>query len=203
MDLKKIGQFIAARRKEKGLTQLQLAERLLITDRAVSKWETGRALPDAALMLPLCNILEITVNDLLSGEVVLMDNYNKEMENNLLELVRQKEAADKRLLKMEIVTGVLLVAVMLSSVAVAGVAPMPEWAQAVLILGGFLPLLIATPFMLKIEQTAGYYRCSQCGHTYVPTYGSVFWAPHVNRTRHMRCPQCGKRVWHKKVLRKD
>ncbi len=203
MDLQKIGRFIAAQRKAQSLTQLQLAEKLCITDRAVSKWETGRTLPDAVLMLPLCDILGITVNDLLSGEVVTMDNYNKEMENNLLEMVKQKEAADKRLLKLEIVIGVLMVAVLLVAIIIANVVPMPEWGQVVLVLGALLPLLIATPFMLRIEQTAGYYRCAKCGHTYVPTYGSVFFAMHMNRTRYMRCPQCGKRCWHKKVLRKD
>ena len=83
MDQVKIGKFIAGCRKNVHLTQMQLAEKLNITDRAVSKWETGRAMPDSSIMLALCNVLQITVNDLLSGEVVSMDNYNKEMENNL------------------------------------------------------------------------------------------------------------------------
>ena len=114
MDQVKIGKFIAERRKACALTQVQLAEQLGITDRAVSKWETGRALPDASVMMSLCEILGITVNDLLSGEVVLMENYNKEMEKTLLELVKQKEESDKRLLRVEIVTGVICVAVLLA-----------------------------------------------------------------------------------------
>ena len=101
MNQAKIGKFIAQRRKKLGLTQMQLADRLNITDRAVSKWETGRALPDSAIMLELCALLEITVNDLLSGEVIVMDNYNKEMENKLLELVKEKEQKDKQLLTLE------------------------------------------------------------------------------------------------------
>ena len=112
MDQLKIGRFISNCRKAKGLTQMQLAERLNITDRAVSKWETGRALPDASIMLDLCSLLEISVNDLLSGEVVAMENYNKELENKLIEMVKQKEEADKRLLKMEVVIGVLSVIVL-------------------------------------------------------------------------------------------
>ena len=79
MDQVKIGRFIAERRKKENLTQLQLAEKLNITDRAVSKWERGKAMPDSSIMLALCNVLKITVNDLLSGEVVTMENYNKEM----------------------------------------------------------------------------------------------------------------------------
>lgn len=70
MNQVKIGKFIASKRKEQGLTQLQLAEKLGITDRAVSKWETGKSLPDASLMPELCKLLKITINDLLCGEVV-------------------------------------------------------------------------------------------------------------------------------------
>ena len=99
MDQIKIGRFIAERRKKVGLTQAQLAEKMNITDRAVSKWETGKAMPDSSIMLELCDVLEITVNDLLTGEVITMENNSKEMEKNLLELVRQKEEADKRLLE--------------------------------------------------------------------------------------------------------
>ena len=203
MDQIKIGRFIAQRRKSVNLTQLQLADKLNITDRAVSKWETGKAMPDTSIMLALCDVLQISVNDLLSGEVVSMDNYNKEMENNLLELVRQKEHADKRLLTLEIVVGVLCTFILLAFTAVASYVPMAEWQRVVLILIGLVPFLIALPFMLKIEQTAGYYVCKACGHKYVPTFGSVLWSMHMGRTRHMKCPQCGKKTWNKKVLRKD
>ena len=203
MDQVKIGKFIAERRKANNLTQMQLAGKLGITDRAVSKWETGKTMPDSSIMLTLCEILKITVNDLLCGEVISMDNYNKELENNLLEMVREKEKADKLLLFLEIVIGAILLALMLALVMVASLVQMEEWLRITLILIGFLPLLIATPFMLKIEQTAGYYECAKCGHRYVPTYKSVFMAAHVNRTRHMRCPKCGKKSWQKKVLSKE
>ena len=95
MDQIKIGRFIAERRREKNLTQMQLAEKLGITDRAVSKWENGRSLPDSSIMLALCKELDISVNDLLCGEVVSMENYNKELENKLLEVVKEKEKGRK------------------------------------------------------------------------------------------------------------
>ena len=94
MNQLKIGKFISERRKSVGLTQAQLAEKLNITDRAVSKGETGRSMPDSSLMLELCEILKISVNDLLCGEVVTVENYNKELERNLLEMVKAKEQAD-------------------------------------------------------------------------------------------------------------
>ena len=74
MDQIKIGKFISERRKRENLTQSELAEKLNITDRAVSKWETGKSMPDYSIMQELCKILKITVNDLLCGERVSMEN---------------------------------------------------------------------------------------------------------------------------------
>jgi len=203
MDQVKIGRFISERRKKAGLTQMQLAEKLNITDRAVSKWETGRAMPDSSIMLELCGILEISVNDLLCGEVVSMENYNRELESNLLEMVRQKEESDKRLLRAEIVMGICCILPLAASAIIVAAVQMEEWLGTVIVLAGLIPLLVATPFALKIEQTAGYYECRNCGHRHIPQNSSVFWAMHMGRTRYMRCPKCGQRSWQKKVLRKD
>ncbi len=203
MNLLKIGKFIAEQRKKNGLTQMQLAERLNITDRAVSKWETGKSLPDSSIMLELCQILNISVNDLLSGEVVTMDNYNKELENNLLEMVKQKQEADKHLLRMEILAGLMACVPFAVGIVIGLFVPMEEWKQVVIVLSSMIPLLVAIPFLLRIEQVAGYYECKKCHHQYVPKYISVFLAPHVGRTRYMKCPECHKGSWHKKVINKD
>ena len=203
MDQIKIGKFIATRRKAQNLTQMQLAEKLGITDRAVSKWETGKTLPDATLMLDLCGILGISVNDLLTGEVVTMENYNENMEKNLLEALEAKQKADKNLLNLEIVVGMMCVIILLGLAAFASFMQLEEWLRVVLILIGLVPFLVTLPFLIKIEQTAGYYACAECGHRYVPTFKSVFWSAHMGRTRHMRCPKCGKKSWQKKVLTKE
>lgn len=202
MDQIKIGKFIAERRKNNGMTQMQLAEKLNITDRAVSKWENGRALPDTSIMLDLCDLLGISVNDLLSGEVIEVDNYNKEMEKNLIELAKEKEMADRRLLTLEIVIGVLCVSVMLGMTMFAAFVQMAEWLRVILILIGIVPFLITLPFLIKIEQTAGYYECGKCGHRYIPSYKSVLWSMHMGRTRYMKCPKCGEKSWNKKKLSK-
>ena len=199
----KIGKFITERRKNVNLTQMQLAEKLNITDRAVSKWETGRAMTDSSITIELCDVLQITVNDLLSGEVVSMDNYNKELENKLLEMVKEKEAADKRLLSLEIIIGVVCIVIILALTAVASMLQMVEGLRILLIMIAVVPFLVTVPFLLKIEQTAGYYECAKCGHRYVPTYNSVLWAMHMGRTRYMRCPECDQKSWQKKVLSKD
>ena len=203
MDQIKIGAFIAERRKIKNLTQAQLAEKMNVTDRAVSKWERGRCLPDSAIMLDLCHELGISVNDLLYGEVITMENTNEKYEKQLLELVKQKEEADKRLLLVEIIIGIFAIAVMLGLCVIAAYAPIEDWLRITLIIIGFVPVLVLTPFMLKIEQTAGYYECKECHHKYIPAYKSVFVSMHMGRTRYMRCPECGKISWQKKVISKD
>ena len=203
MDQIKIGKFIAEHRKRLGLTQMQLAEMLNITDRAVSKWERGKAMPDASIMLELCRILQITVNDLLHGEVVTMENYQEQSEKLLLEMAKQKEAADKQLLSLEILIGIFSVIILLGFMMIASLVPMADWLRICLIAAGFVLGLTGVGFALKIEQSAGYYECAKCHHRYVPTFKSVLWAMHVNRTRYLRCPACQQRSWSKKVLTKD
>ena len=132
-----------------------------------------------------------------------MENYNKKMEQNLLEMTEAKQKADKHLLHLEMVVGMICIAIMLTLVMIASFVQMEEWLRVVLILVGFAPVLIVTPYMIRIEQTAGYYACAECGHRYVPTFKSVFMAPHMGRTRHMRCPKCGEKSWQKKVLTKE
>ena len=201
MDQVKIGKFIAECRKRENLTQMQLAEKLNITDRAVSKWETGKSLPDSSIMLDLCKILKISVNDLLSGEVISMENYNKELENKLIEAVKQKEENDKRLLLLEWAVGILSILVLLIPVMIGSLVPIEDdWVRLVICFSGFIPALFGIFCALKIEQVAGYYECKVCGHRYVPSFKAISFSAHIGRTRRMRCPNCHKKSWQKKVI---
>ena len=202
MDQVKIGKFIAECRKNKNMTQAELAEKLNITDRAISKWETGKGMPDSSIMMELCSELGITVNELLSGEVITMDGYNKKAEENLLEMKKQKEEADKRLLTIEIVMGIITIVMYLGLVMIASYVEMSDNARLLIIIPSTVIVLIMSFAALRIEQVAGYYECGKCHHKYVPTYSSVLWAMHINRTRYMKCPKCSKRSWNKKVISK-
>ena len=133
-------------------------------------------MPNLSIMPDLCDVLKITVNDLLSGEVVSMKNYSKELENNLIQIVKEKEQTD---------------------------IPIAAWLRIVLIVIGIIPFAIGIAYAIWIEQTAGYYKCAKCGYRYVSTYSSVLWAAHIGRTRHMRCPKGKKKSWQKKVLREE
>ena len=199
----KIGKFIAEQRKKNNLTQAQLAEKLNITDRAVSKWENGKAMPDSSIMLDLCSELKISVNELLSGEVIKMDNYNEKLEKNLIDMVKQKENADKRLLFTETVIGVITLIAFLSLSLIASIAPMEDYVRFLIIILSGIALIAMGLVLIRIEQVAGYYECAKCHHKYVPTYLSVNMAMHMGRTRYMKCPKCKQRSWQKKVISKE
>ena len=203
MDQLKIGKFIAQRRKAAGLTQLQLAERLGITDRAVSKWETGKAMPDCSLMLDLCGCLGITVNDLLCGEVITVEQENEKTQQLILDLAKQKEESDKKLLALEILIGIFSIIILFAFVLPAAYLPMDTWLRVVLVVTGFAICMVGFVYALRIEQTAGYYQCAECGHRHVPSFSSVLWAMHMGRTRYLKCPRCGKCSWQKKVLTRE
>ena len=201
MDQIKIGKFIQEKRKEHKLTQSDLAEKLNVTDRAISKWENGNCLPDAGTMPELCKILNISINDLFSGEIVDMKDNQKKLEENLLEMAKIKEEKDKQLLSLEYVIGFTASVTFLILIFIASYLEMGTWLRILLIVVGSIIFAFGVGNALKIEQVAGYYECSDCHHKYVPTYQSVFWAPHMGRTRKMECPNCGKKGWHKKVLK--
>ena len=202
MDQIKIGKFIQERRKEKRLTQSELAEKLDVTDRAVSKWENGNCIPDASNIQELCKILNITINDLFSGCVVDMRDNEKKLEENLLEMIKIKEKRDKELLILEIFIGVIVSIIMFLCIMIASFVQMEDWIRMVLIVFGIIPFAIGISYAIRIEQIAGYYECSNCNYKYIPTYKSVLFSMHINRTRKIKCPNCNKKSWHKKVISK-
>ena len=203
MDQIKIGKFIASCRKEQGMTQAALAEKLDISDRAVSKWETGRSMPDSGIMLELCELLKINVNELLSGEKIMAEFYDKRAEENLLAMKRQIEEKNRQMLRTEYWVALPAVLAGLVMVFVASFVEMPAWSRAVLIAFSLVMIFAVAFIAVGIEQKAGYYECQKCGHRYVPTYWQTNLAQHVGRTRYMKCPVCGKRSWQRKVLAKE
>ena len=202
MDQIKIGKFIAECRKKNNLTQMQLAEKLNITDRAISKWENGKGMPDSSIMLDLCNELKISVNELLSGEVIKMEDYRKQAEENLLKMEKEREEKDRQLLNLEVVIGYFSSITFLILIFVASFVEMPSWLRLVLIVFGSIVFAVGVGKAIKIEQTAGYYECQKCHNKYIPTYSSVLWAMHMGRTRYMKCPKCNEKSWQKKVISK-
>ena len=203
MDQIKVGKFITACRKEQGMTQANLAEKLGISDRAVSKWETGKSMPDSGIMLELCELLKINVNELLSGERIMAESYDKRAEENLLEMRRQLEEKNRQLLRTEYLIAFPAVLAGLIIVFVASFVEMPVWLRIALISFAFVMIFVVAFIAVGIEQKAGYYECQKCHDRHIPIYWQTNLAPHMGRTRYMKCPKCGQKSWQKKVLTKE
>lgn len=131
-----------------------------------------------------------------------MDNYNEKLEKNLIDIVKQKENADKRLLFTETVIGIITVVTFLSLVFIASFAKMEDYVRFIIIILSGIAFTSICMVLVRIEQVAGYYECAKCHHKYVPTYLSVNMAMHMGRSRYMKCPECNKRSWQKKVITK-
>ena len=198
----KIGKFIAERRKLVGLTQMQLADKLGITDKAVSKWERGIAMPDTSLMLQLCGILRISVNELLNGEKIDMENNDQKNEQLLLDMAKELEKKNKTIwTSMWVIMGASMAALLAAIFIARFFIPEGVW-QLVTVLGACVMFLIPCFYALKLEVSAGAYKCQNCGHEIVPTYSEALNAMHMGFTRYLKCPKCNKRTWCKKVLKK-
>ena len=203
MDQIKIGKFIASCRKDHGMTQAVLAEKLGISDRAVSKWENGKSLPDAGIMLELCELLNINVNELLSGEKIMTEAYNKKAEENLLAMRQEVVEKNRQLLKLEVLISVPAIIAGVILVAVAAFLEMSTGLRIGLMVFAVAMIITVAFIAVGIEQKAGYYECQKCFDRHVPFYWQTNLAPHIGRTRYMKCPACGKWSFQKKVLTKE
>ena len=202
MDQLKIGKFIAECRKQKNLTQMQLAEKLGITDKAISKWERGIAMPDSSIMLEFCDILGISVNELLSGEKINMENNNNKNEQILLEMAKELENKNKTVWKSMLVIMIISMTALFSGILIAAfLIPEGVW-QLVAVIGICVVFLIPCFYALKLEISVGAYTCKHCGHEILPTYKQALNAMHLGTTRYLKCPKCGKRSFCRKTIKK-
>ena len=202
MDQLKIGKFITECRKHKNLTQMQLSEKLGITDKAISKWERGIAMPDTSIMLELCDILGINVNELLSGEKINMENTSQKDEQLLLDMAQEIEKKNKTIWSSMWAIMIVSITALIAGIFIAAfLIPEGVW-QLLTILGICIVFLIPCFYALKLEVSVGAYKCKNCGYEIVPTYKQALNAMHRGTTRYLKCPKCNKRTWCRKVLKK-
>ena len=202
MNQVKIGKFIAECRKKANLTQAQLAEKLNITDKAISKWERGIAMPDASIMVELCDILGISVNELLVGDKISTENNTQQNEQLLIDMAKELQSKNKTIWSaMWTIMIVSIIGLIGGLAVVAFFVPEGVW-QLVAILVLCALFLIPCFYALKLEVSVGAYKCKNCGHEIVPTYTQALNAMHMGTTRYLKCPKCNKRTWCKKVIKK-
>ncbi len=203
MDQSKIGRFIAQMRKEQSFTQRQLADRLGISDKTVSKWECGNGLPEVSLMLPLCAALEISVNELLSGERLDEAEYRRKAEENMMDLIREREE-NKRRFWLTFVSGMSALALFVMLFVLIAYS---DWispaVRALLTVAGLICFFGALVAVMEGERTIGWYKCGRCGEKFVPSFRQYLWGEHLWTKRRLRCPHCGQRCWCRKVMGRE
>ncbi len=201
MDQIKTGQFIAGEHKRKGYTQKQLAETLNISDKTISKWERGGGFPEVSLLLPLCGELGVTVNELLSGERVSPEDYQKKAEENMMNLVKEAQENRKKII-LSALMAVLAIVAAVPLVVVAGALEMETWLRCLLIGIGLVVAVLGIIIACILDRDAGAFECPQCHQRFVPEMGAYIMGPHTITKRKLRCPHCGAHKYCKHVLTK-
>ena len=202
MDHIKVGQFIAECRKKKDLTQAPLAEKLSITDRAISKWENGKAMPESALMLDLCDILGITVNELLCGEVRDQEQRNEQLDELIFQMEKNEERYHKRLRHSAcVIVATSLVALICLISLISLLIPECGFQDFMIIMSVILFILPCIT-ALKFQVETGYHECKNCQHMFVPNYKEIAALMQMPNRRLLKCPECGKWTWCKKLTKK-
>ena len=204
MDQIKIGKFIAKERKQKKHTQKQLAEILGISDKTISKWECGNGFPEISLLMPLCQELDISVNELLSGERLSEVDYKKKAEENMMNFIQEKEN-NKKKMHLTIATAVISIVAFLTLILVVCVYTDVMSLPAKILLVAIACIIFAAGLIIAMqgERTIGYYKCKHCGEYFTPTFAAYTKGIHTITKRRLQCPSCGKSSWCKKVLAKE
>lgn len=201
MDQMKTGRFIAGERKRKGYTQKRLAELLSISDKTVSKWETGKGFPEVSLLLPLCGELGVSVNELLTGERIPTEDYQRRAEENMVDLVREAQESKKKIILSVLVAAITLLGAT-PLIIIAGVLEMDFRLRWVLIGIGLAILAMGIAVACILDQGAGAFECPACGERFVPSMRAYMMAFHTITRRRLRCPKCGEKHYCKKVMTK-
>jgi Predicted transcriptional regulators len=202
MDQQKIGQFIKSLRKAKNLTQEQLAERLRISSKTVSKWECGSGLPEVSLMLSLCEVLGISVNELLSGSLLNDSEYKRKAEDNLIVALTERKS-NRRLMVVQLILGSLIVISSLSLMIAGSLLGVEVWEKILLnVLGGVI-IIAGIACLCVLDIHTGYFRCPHCHETFVPTTKAYVMGMHTIRKRRLTCPHCHTKGWCLKVMSKN
>ena len=201
MDQIAIGKFIAEERKRKGYTQKLLSEKLEISDKTVSKWERGNGFPEVSLLLPLCKELDITVNELLSGERVSLEDYQRKAEENMVNLVKEAQESSKKII-LSAVVALLVVVAAVPLFVLSGALEMETWLRCVLIAIGFVVLFLGIAVACVLDREAGAFECPECKTRFVPDMKAYVMGPHTITKRKLTCPHCGAHKYCRKVLTK-
>ena len=200
MDNIKIGNFIRECRKNKQMTQQQLADKIFVEAKTISKWETGKGLPDVSIMKLLCKELDITINELFLGEHISDDSKTEELEKLIIQAYEKEAKTNKKNVIGEILIGISLILFLLLVVVIVAYVDMKGYLKIIIIIAVLIFFLLGGAGIVILDANIGYYECAYCHERFVPTMKEYVWALHTPTKRKLVCPKCGEKTWCSKKL---
>lgn len=195
MDIVKIGYFIRECRKNKNLTQKQLADKLYVEPKTISKWETGKGLPDVSIMKNLCNELGISLSELFIGDYIKEESNDLLIEKLIIDELKKEKIQNKKKLIGEILIGCAFIGSVITLILLVGIVSIATYLKIILIVLSFIFIFVGLFGLVLLDVNIGYFECAECHERFIPSIKDYVFGMHTLRKRKLKCPICGKKTW--------
>ena len=195
MDIVKIGYFIRECRKNKNLTQKQLADKLCVEPKTISKWETGKGLPDVSIMKNLCNELGISLSELFIGDYIKEESNDLLIEKLIIDELKKEKIQNKKKLIGEILIGCAFIGSVITLILLVGIVSIATYLKIILIVLSFIFIFVGLFGLVLLDVNIGYFECAECHERFIPSIKDYVFGMHTLKKRKLKCPICGKKTW--------
>lgn len=195
MDIVKIGYFIRECRKNKNLTQKQLADKLYVEPKTVSKWETGKGLPDVSIMKNLCNELGISLSELFIGDYIKEESNDLLIEKLIIDELKKERIQNKKKLIGEILIGCAFIGSVITLILLVGIVSIATYLKIILIVLSLIFIFVGLFGLVLLDVNIGYFECAECHERFIPSIKDYVFGMHTLKKRKLKCPICGKKTW--------
>lgn len=203
MDIVKIGYFIRECRKNKNLTQKQLADKLYVEPKTISKWETGKGLPDVSIMKNLCNELGISLSELFIGDYIKEESNDLLIEKLIIDELKKEKIQNKKKLIGEILIGCAFIGSVITLILLVGIVSIATYLKIILIVLSLIFIFVGLFGLVLLDVNIGYFECAECHERFIPSIKDYVFGMHTLKKRKLKCPICGKKTWClKRMIRK-
>ena len=195
MDIVKIGYFIRECRKNKNLTQKQLADKLYVEPKTISKWETGKGLPDVSIMKNLCNELGISLSELFKGDYIKEESNDLLIEKLIIDELKKEKIQNKKKLIGEILIGCAFIGSVITLILLVGIVSIATYLKIILIVLSLNFIFVGLFGLVLLDVNIGYFECAECHERFIPSIKDYVFGMHTLKKRKLKCPICGKKTW--------
>ena len=195
MDIVKIGYFIRECRKNKNLTQKQLADKLYVEPKTISKWETGKGLPDVSIMKNLCNELGISLSELFIGDYIKEESNDLLIEKLIIDGLNKERIQNKKKLIGEILIGCAFIGSVITLILLVGLVSIATYLKIILVVLSLIFIIVGLFGLVILDVNIGYFECAECHERFIPSIKDYVFGMHTLKKRKLKCPKCGKKTW--------